>query len=232
MKKLSLILTLLTCMAVSLSFGQGRGQGRRGGARGPQTSLSALLRRDDVQADLKVTDDQKTKIAALRGAGRRGNGGPGAGGPGAGGPGAGGPGAGGQRTPPTAEQIAAAAEAEKKQLAEILTPEQITRLGEIRIQVLDGQAIALPDVQKQLSVTDDQKAQIKKLTDEFRAASRSVMEKAQSQEITREDATATIQKNTTKLNSALKAVLTADQTAKLKTLGGKKFEAAPATSGN
>src|ERR1700678_2031242 len=102
------ILTVLACaVLVGACFGQGGGQGRRGGQRGGGNSLGALLRRADVQTELKITDDEKTKIEALPRPGRPAGGGGG----GAAGGGGGGGGAAGGFDPAA---MAARAEEEKK----------------------------------------------------------------------------------------------------------------------
>jgi hypothetical protein len=215
-----------TILIAALSFGQGQGQGRgqgrwgRGGMNN-SVSLTRLLQRSDVQADLALTDDEKIKIQALRPA--RGNRGGGGGAGGAGGGGA-------QRTIPTAEEMAARQAEERKTVADILTPDQLKRLDEIRIQISGDRAVLIPEVQTALALTEDQKTKIRDLNSKYRDATQSLMEKMRSGEISREDFGPKVTANTNVLGEELRKLLTAAQADKLKSLGGKPFKADPEPS--
>ncbi len=191
-------------VAMSATFAQGR-QGR-GGQRGGRTSIIGLLNRLDVQTDLGLNDDQKSKLNDLRQANR------------------------GQRrnqgaTRPTPEEMKARADALKKQVDGILTPEQVTRLDQIRIQIQGDRAVLDPDVQTQLGITEAQKEKIKSLSETYRDANRSVSEKARSGELDRNAAREATQKNGQTLSDELHKVLTQQQLDKLKDLGGRPFKA-------
>jgi hypothetical protein len=210
--KASRIITVLACVVlVGSCFAQGQG-GRRG--RGGN-SLRSLLGRADVQTELKITDDEKTKIEALpRPAGFGGRGG----GNGGGGNGGGG---GGARPDPAAMQ--ARMEEERKNIQAILTPEQFTRLNELLIQREGIGAIARPEVQTSLGLSDDQKAKIKELSDKFQQANRDTNQQRRDGSLDQQAAQERNQANRNIYTEELTKVLTADQAAKLKAMGGAPF---------
>ena len=140
------------------SIAQGRGQrGQRGGGQfdrpggigGREVSVLDVVRRSDVQEELKLTESQIENINAIaqeagRGAGRATGGGRGAGGRGAGGRGAGGGGRGGFQDLSDDERQAALAERRQQRLQqqeeltekvnEVLKASQRTRLAELTFQ--------------------------------------------------------------------------------------------------
>ncbi len=181
--------------------------------------------RKDVQTDIVMTDDQKAKIQELsdkqRAARQAGGGGRGNGG--------GGGAAGGTFDLKAQEEARAQTH---KDLAAILNEGQMKRLGEILIQLQGNRAILNAEVQKSLGLSDDQIAKIKDLQSKQQEANRSLQEKVRSQEMTREEYQAAMQKNNTALNDELGKILTADQASKLKTMGGKEFKADPPAGGN
>jgi hypothetical protein len=196
---------LVICMLACMSLAQGFGGGRQGG-RGGGNSIAGLLRRADVQADLQLTDDQKAKIAALPAPARRARG--------------------QNATPPTPEeQEAARAQALEttKQAEAILTPEQTHRVREIRIQLAGERAVLMGEVQTALGVSAEQKAKLKVLDTNYRAANQSIQEKVRSQEIDRAAARTSQQANTETLMTEIHKVVTPAQFDKLKELGGKPF---------
>jgi len=119
--------------------GRGRGMGMGG-----MVSHAALLRQEAVQADLALTADQKTKIAAElpeRG-----------------------PGGGGgnprdmtdeERQKWMEERRARQAEDDKK-VAGLVDAKQLARLKQIRVQALGGAALMDEAVAKEVGITDDQ----------------------------------------------------------------------------
>jgi hypothetical protein len=119
--------------------GRGRWMGMGGGM-----SHAALLRQDAVQADLGISADLKAKIASElpeRG------------------PGPGGGGGGNltdeQRQKWMEERRARIAEEDKK-IAGLLSPEQLARLKQIRVQALGAGVLMDETLAKELSITDDQ----------------------------------------------------------------------------
>ena len=237
-----LVISLLavTSLALAQGGGQGRGQGRggfgqgRGGGMTPMT----LLMRGDVRKDLELSEEQITKVEALQpqrgqggaGGGQRGQGG---GGQGQGGGQRQGGGQGGQMTD---EQRAAMQEAAKKRaeeqkaaIAAILSPAQVTRLTEIGYQVQGNMAILQADTQKALGLDEKQIASIKDLQTKQQEAMQALMQKMRDQELTREELTEKMTKNTDIMKAELGKILKADQAAKLKAMGGTKpFVADPA----
>lgn len=226
-KSIAIAALVFVSVAAMAQDGGGRqGGGRRGGGfgfgqgrGGPQTG-AMLLFRNDVQADLQLTDDQKTKLGELRparGAGRRNGGG---GGAGAGGNGGGAGANGGGREAAEARR----AEMQKK-VAEILTPEQSKRLKEIGIQLAGVQAVVDPEVQKDLGLDTAQLDKIKSIQSKYQEAMTSVRQRMRNQEIDREKAMEAMKTNNDTLKSEIEKVLTPAQSEKLKTLGGKPFKA-------
>lgn len=221
LKNLSVSIALL--LIVGAAVAQGPGGGRQGRNRG--NSLSSLLHRADVQTELKVTDEQKSKIEALRPAGRPG-GTPNGGAPNGGAPGNGGgqPGQAGPRggAPDPAAMEARRAE-EKKAIAEILTADQLARLEELLIQREGNQAILRKEVQEKLGLSDEQKGQIKTIQGKYNDANRELREKSQSGELDRSALREAMTTNRKVLVEELGKVLSAEQTSKLTALGGKPF---------
>jgi len=154
----------------ALAQGPGRG-GFGGGFPGQGGGIAGLLLMEEVQTELKLTDEQKTKLRDSRdelrgglggGFGRRGQGG--------GGGGEGGGGAPNFRDM-SAEERQKFMEDARKRMEEqskkaedlakgILTPEQMTRLNELRIQQQGVRAMGRPEVAAALKLTDAQKEAI------------------------------------------------------------------------
>ena len=208
------LLAIAAIAAHAQGFGGG-GQGRRGGfGRMGGNSNFTLLAREDVQEDLALTSDQKSaykdaqdnqqekmkaQFEEMRNSGTR--------------------------PDPTTmrETFAKMMKEADAEVAKILKPDQLKRLREISIQ-LDGNKAALKeDVQKDLAITDAQKAQLKKLQDSAQEANNSVMEKARNREIQWTEVQDIMKKNDKALNDEIAKVLTATQKTKLTDLGGKKF---------
>lgn len=225
--------------------GFGGGFGQRGGAFGQNEMTLAM--RADVQTDLGVTPEQKTKLEALqakqrearRGQGGRGAGG--AGGVGAGGAGGAGGGAGGGQggarqgggqggnfDPAAMQERMAQQRAEnRKALGEILNEGQMKRLDEISIQLRGNRALMDAEVQKALGMSTDQVNKLRDLQAKQQEANRAIFEKVRNQEISREEAQASQEKNNKILDEELGKVLTSDQASKFKAMQGKPFKADP-----
>ena len=207
------LLALASLGSAQQGQGGGGGGGRQGGGRGGQRGfggggavrLTQLLRNEQVQTELKLTDDQKTKIEAMPRP-QRGQGG------------------GGGRTAPTAEEMTKQMTEDKAATSAILTPEQETRLEEIRIQVAGPNAVTMPDVQAALGLSDAQKAKLTDLQAKMREATTGMMEKARNGEIDRADMGPMMQKNNEIMATEVAKVLTAEQNAKLKAMGGAEFK--------
>ena len=191
------------------------------------------MNRPDVQEELKITDEQKTKLAELRpqrGAGGAGGGaGRGNGGGGAGGAG-GGAGAGGNRPDPAA-MAKAQAEAEAKVMA-ILDAGQQKRVKELFVQRAGNAAILNAGIAKELGITDDQKKKVADLQKKQQEATMAMMEKMRNGEMDREAMTEARTKMTKTMDTELGKVLTSEQADKLKGMKGAPFTFKDANGGN
>lgn len=208
------VISLVVLVAVASA--QNR-QGRQGGRQ--NNSMIGLLQRSDVQKELNLSDDQKSKLEATRPArgqgGNRGNGG--------GGNGGGGNGGGGQRPAQDPEAMAKAAAEREKTMLEVLTPDQSKRLRELFVQRAGSRAVIRPDIQDALKLTATQKEKIGELQKNQREANQAVMEKVRNGEIER-TAVADIQKkNDSILQEEINKILTVEQRDKLKSMGGAAF---------
>lgn len=216
----AMVAILATASVVMAQGGGGGGRGQGGGRMmmgGGQSQLQ-LLSRNDVKKDLKLNDEQSSKIQALQDEQRAQmqqmmeemrNG--------------------GQR-PDQETMRKMFEESNKKQneaIAKILTPAQIARLKQIRVQLSGTRIIMDAEIQKELGITADQKTKIEGLQAKQRDANAAIMEKVQNQELSREEATAAREKNNKILEDEIAKVLTEAQKAKLKEMAGPKFEAEP-----
>lgn len=231
------VAALLVCAALVSAQGGGGGQGRgQGGGRGfgggfgqfgrGGGSEMNLAMRKDVQADLGVTEDQKKKLEELQTKQREAMRGQGGGGRGQGGNG-GGQGAGGFDREAMMKRMEEMRAQQKKDLAAILSADQMKRLDEISIQLRGSSALTDAAVQKSLGLSTEQTTKIKTLQDQQQEANMALFEKVRNQEVTREEMQATMEKNTKKMDELLLGVLTEDQKTKFKALGGKPFKADP-----
>lgn len=231
----SKFLILVSLLAVtSLAVAQGGGGGQRGGQRGQGgfgrgggSNFSGLLSRADVQGELKITDDQKTKLTemrVIRGGGGGAGGGAGAGGGqrGQGGQGGGAGAGGGQQQDP--EAMRKAAEEREKNALAVLTADQNKRLKELFVQRNNNRAILNATIQADLGFSDAQKKQVTDLQAKQREAMSALMEKMRNQEIQREDMAGIMEKNNKTMDEELAKILTADQATKLKGMGGAPFK--------
>lgn len=236
--KLVAAIAVVACAAFAAAQGGGGGGQGRGGGFGQrgfgggndQTGLQ-LLGRADVQRDVAVTAEQKDKITALQQEMRGGGFGAGGGGNRGGGGGGGGVGGGGGQG--NFDQ-AAMREAMAKRNAEILDKlgkildaNQMKRLKEIRIQLAKNGAITHADVAKDLGITEAQKTKIADLQQKQREANMSLRQEG----LGREEMMAAMQKNNEALNTEFGKLLTPEQAAKLKEMGGKEFKADPPQGG-
>ncbi|RMG27085.1 MAG: hypothetical protein D6724_00465 [Armatimonadetes bacterium] len=146
-------------------FGGGQGfGGRQGGMMMGRMAGPMILMNPQVQAELKLTEDQVAKLReALRPAG--GPGGPG----GAGGRG----GFGGGADPQAREQMRL--EQEKK-IKEILSAEQYKRYQEISLQLEGPAALARKEIADKVGLSDSQREKIQAILEEQRATMRDMFQ--------------------------------------------------------
>ena len=212
------VVSLTAALTVgALAQGFGGGQGRGGFRMPPEPTGAMLLQRKDVQTELNLTEDEKTKLQALQDKAQSDmqamfqNGG-----------------SGGDRSAMRATMQKYFAQMSKDALA-ILTKEQAARLAEINIQLAGNLAVTFPDVQTKIAMTDDQIGKVKDLQSKQQEANQALGQKMRDQEITMEELQASRQKNDDALKAEIGKILTDDQRAKLKAMGGKEFK--PDTSG-
>lgn len=115
-------------------------------------------------------------------------------------------------------------EDEDKALKEILDAKQQGRLKELWIQRMGNSALMVPEIQKELKMTDAQLEKVKNLQAKQGEANRAVFEKVQSGEIDRSEIRAIMERNNKILNEELGKVLDDEQRGKLKAMGGAEFK--------
>lgn len=215
------ISALLALSAVSFAQGGGRGGGRMGGMMMQGGGPANLINREDVQADLKVTAEQKSKLTALQDKQRQEmqaafeemrNGGS-------------------FDQDAMREMMTKRAKQSEKDVNAILTTDQAKRLKEIWVQISGNSVITNEDMQKELGMTDEQKKKVKDLQAKQQEATTALMEKMRNGEIDREEIQGIFKKNTETFNKEVGKILTDAQNAKLKEMGGKPFKAAEKTGG-
>jgi len=109
----------------------------------------------------------------------------------------------------------------KKSLADVLKPDQVKRLDQIRLQQNPAQSLAEADVQKSLKLTDDQKDKIKAINTESGTQMREIFQSAQNDREGAMKRIAELRKETT---AKVTGLLTADQKATWKEMTGEAYE--------
>jgi hypothetical protein len=201
--KVALIVAIAALACGALAQGGGGGGRQRGGRGGPQYGPMSLVNREEVQKEIGITDDQKSKLADLR-----------------------------TSTTAKMGEVRTSANGDRqamqegmakvnadalKSLGDILKPEQMKRLRELEIQ-WTGKSIVVTDkqVQTDLGITDDQKTKLTELRAKEQAANQ---EAAQGGD--RQAAMEARQKNAKIMEDEIDKVLTDAQKAKLADMGGK-----------
>lgn len=199
-----------TVLLVSAAMAQGGGRGQGRGMMGRGNDAGSLLRREDVQKELKLTDDQKGKLKEVS-----------------------------DKINQERRDLfqnsggdfqAAQADMQKKQpewdkqIMGVLNADQSKRLKELMVQ-RGGNMIAMnPAFQKDLGITDDQKAKLKDLQTKQMEAMMALGQKMRDQEITQEEMRDSVQKNMKTMEEAVGKILTDAQKAKIKEMGGAAFK--------
>lgn len=213
MKSITKLVAIATVLVIAAGVfaqgGGGRGQGRGFGFGGG--GVIGLLRRDDVKTDLKLTDDQKTKITDLQTKMRQDM-------------------QAARDNASASGDFSAVRDAMQKlndqykpQFMAVLTPDQQTRLKQINIQMMKARALTDTDVQTDLGLSADQKSKISDLVQKANDANRELFQKVRNGELDRDQADATRQKNDATLQDELLKVLTPDQADKFKSMAGPTF---------
>jgi Spy/CpxP family protein refolding chaperone len=234
-QKLLIVSVIAFALQASINAQGGPPPGMRGvpggfGAPGGESEIS-LLGRNDVQEDLQLTADQKNKVQALvkkyqpqRGPGGGPGGGQRGGGQGGppGGPPMGGPGGSFDPEGMRAEMEKRQAE-QKKAIATVLTESQIKRLGEIKVQMQGNMAVFDPEIQKKLNISDEQKDKLEVAMDEQRENMRPPDfgngERPDPKQMQEQ-----MKKMQAQMSTAIDGILSTNQKARLRELGGKAFK--------
>lgn len=191
------LIALAVVVTASTASAQRPEGGRLGGGMLRGMGAGMLLRSEAVQDELKLTAEQKEKLAGLA-AGRQRDGG-------------------GrnlremsqeERQEWMAEMREQAEQAEKK-MDEILSDEQRTRLKQIRLQMMGPTAFADPEFAKELGLSGDQKEKLKQLQGRIRQA--------------RQDGNAG-ENIRQRFTNAVMDMLSPEQKEKLESLRGKPFD--------
>ena len=199
---------LMAVLCVSVASAQeraqreGRGGGRGGGFGASRVGLLAI---EEVQAELKLSEDQKARVEEIARSLRPQGGG----------------GAGGDRQARMEAFQKQLAEAETK-LDEVLDETQQARLTGLYIQRAGVSAVTNAKVAEKLELTDEQKAEIAKIQEAQRQELRDQF--AALNEGGGEDARARFREIREQTEEKLTAVLTDEQKQKLESLEGEKFE--------
>lgn len=214
MKRVLLVTVAVGLLMVSAAAqrgggGQGPGMRQGFGMAGPR-----LLLIPQVQAELKMTEEQVAKVReALGGAG-------GPGGRGAFGGGAGGGGGFGGGDPQAREQMRL--EQEKK-VKEILTAEQYKRYQEIALQQEGPASFARKEVADKLGLSDSQRQKVNAILEEQRATMRDMFQGGGGGG-DRQAMMETMQKLREERNAKLLAILTPEQKKIWEGMLGKPFQ--------
>jgi hypothetical protein len=180
------------------------GWAQRGAGFISQVDLATL---EQVQAELKMTDEQKSKISELssqlredRRALFQGGGDPGA----------------------NREKITKLTSEATQKCREGLDENQRKRLLEVFIQVNPGSALADPDVLKALAVTEEQAQKLSKVREEFGQAVRDAFQ--QTRDLPQEERRERNAKMRAEWTEKLLAELTDQQREQFKQMAGEKIE--------
>lgn len=202
-KSVGLALLASVVIAGSASA-QGRGFGGRGGFGAAGGAM--LLRMPEVQAELKLSDEQKTKLSEMFAQQRGGRQG------------------GGQFQGLSREerqrQMAERREARQKQLAAVLNADQLKRYRQLELQQQGMAALARTEVQDELKLTADQKSKIEGALREQSEAMREARQSAAGDRNTMRSKTAEVRRQT---EGKLNAILTEEQKTQWKAMLGAPF---------
>jgi Spy/CpxP family protein refolding chaperone len=183
----------------------------------PGGGMLGLLRLEQVQKELKLTDQQKEKLKGLgrdMGPGRRSDW--------------------GDMTPEERrekmeEMRKQNAEKIQKRLAEVLKPEQLERLKQIHLQTMGAAALTSPEVVKALGIKDDQRAKLKTLRDDAQTKRQELFRSGA--DLSPDERAAKMAENQKKMRQIEKdlmtkalEVLTPEQREKFEKMKGKKFD--------
>ncbi|MBN2579946.1 MAG: hypothetical protein JXB10_13235 [Pirellulales bacterium] len=193
----------------------GMGMMGPGGMFGGQGMNFMLLRNEKVQKELEIVPEQKEKLQALSKE-MRGNR----------------PDFGAlqdlspeerrEKMEENRKKMQKAMEDAQAKIKEILLPNQLERLNQIRLQSLGTMVLMDPEVQKELKFTKEQKDKMKAIGEEMRKQTRELMQGVSPDEW--QEVGKKMQQMQKQTNEKLMEVLTADQKTALEKMKGEKFD--------
>ena len=206
--KVSLLRIGVACLVLSAAMTAlaQRQTGPRPGPRGPGgLDVAALLRLEQVQQEINLTEEQQTQIQALgqeqreamrqRFEGLR------------------------EMSPDERreamaamrEQLAERTAEVRQKLAETLTDQQMQRLGQIRAQMEGERVLLRPAVQEQLGLSDAQKEKLSEIAEAGREKMRERFQAARAEDADREALRGQIQAAREEMQKDMMGVLTSEQ---------------------
>jgi Spy/CpxP family protein refolding chaperone len=207
---LTLSLALGLC-ALAASPALAQPPGGRGGGRMGQTGPAALINNKGVQEELKLTDDQKAKLTAIRDkykddldAARK-----------------------DRNREKTRELMTKLSEDVTKALPDLLKEDQAKRLKQIEVQVAGFRAFDKEDVQKALALTDKQKKDYAEAKDELDKDAKDLMDNAGQDRQKRQEAFQKVQTLSKDAMEKFTATFSDDEKKAYKDLTGDKFDYKP-----
>jgi hypothetical protein len=221
LRTLTTVAAVLALAATSLAQGGGGGRGQGRGMMmmaGPGGSRVMLLTRNDVKADLKLSTEQSASLDKINADAQAEmqnrmeemrNGG------------------GGFDRDAIRQALQDFQKKQEDKVKAVLTPQQWDRLGQIQIQLAGNRAILQPEVQKALGMTSDQIGKVEALQQNQQAANQDLMQRMRDGELDREQFQQIRAKNDEIMDAELAKILTPDQQAALKKMGGEPFKADP-----
>jgi hypothetical protein len=209
---LAIAVAALTCTGLAQGSPAKAGQGNADDGM-MQFSPFALVRIPEVQTELKITGDQKTKLTALQAEYRE-----------AAKKGQEDARTGGKSWDDLMKAFQKLNEDFTQKLNAVLTAEQQKRHFELVVQKAGSMALLNPEVQSKLAFTEKQKEGAKELAGKMQQANMAVGGKIQSQELTWEEAQKLFKKNSETLGKELQKLLTPEQATKYNTMSGKPFK--------
>ncbi len=210
----------LTLLATHAAWAQ---PGRPGGGRAPGMGggldAAMLLRSEQVQEEINLTEEQKKAIEEYRAAQREGMRGQWQGFRDAS------PEERREAMEKMREQMAERAAKAREELAKILKPEQMKRLAQIRAQQQGVRLLLREEIQSLLGLTDDQKEQLGKIADEAREKMQEMFHAARGEGGERGQLREKMKEMRADIQAKSMAVLTTEQKEQLsKEVLGKPFE--------
>lgn len=198
--------------------GGGFGQGRQGMGM-MQMPKSALLVRNDVQKDLKLTDDQKAQLKKVQDDANakrqammeemRANGG------------------GGGDFQAMRDRFEKMQAETEEATMKVLNDDQRKRLDQINLQYNGYRSLNDEKLQKELGLNADQKRKISELNDQMNAANMQIMQRVRNGELDATEVPALLETNNKALDSAIKQTLTPEQDGKFTEMQGPKWARDP-----